>query len=353
MKKSHILVITIFIGLTLLMSACVPGPRVTGSPGLALADDAVFVAYGNFVYSLNPSSGAVNWGFPDKSSNQVIFYAPPLVTDDAVYVGDLANDFHKLDRSTGQEQWVFTGSKGFYLGQAAEMSGVVYAPCNDGSLYAIDESSGALLWSFATGHYLWSQPQVTEGRIYIGSMDHYVYALDTNGDELWSTELSGAVTGAPLLSDDSNVLYAGSLGKQVYALDADSGTPLWTFDADNSVWGNMLLVDGSLLFSDDSGKIYAVDAGSGTAVWQTEYTGEIIGGLTNIGDGFVVATKEGVVKAFDFNGNPKWESSLDGEIYQAPVAGSDLLVAGTIQGDNLVYGFNLSGVQLWSTTPEK
>jgi outer membrane protein assembly factor BamB len=353
MKKSHIILITIFIGLTLLMSACVPGPRVTGSPGLAIADDAVFAAYGNFVFSLKASNGTVNWGYPDKANNRVVFYAPPLVTDNAVYIGDLANDFHKLNRTTGQEEWVFSGAKGYYLGQAAEMNGVVYAPCNDGSLYAIDEETGSLLWSFTTGHYLWSQPQVSEGRIYIGSMDHFVYGLNANGEELWKTELSGAVTGAPLLSEDGSILYAGSLGNTMYALDTKSGAPLWTVDADSSVWGSLLQVDGNLLFTDDTGQIYAVDAASGASVWQTQFSGEIVGGLTSIGDGFVIATKGGVVKAYDFGGNPQWESSLDGEIYQAPVAGSDFLVAGTIKGDNLIYGFNLSGVQLWSTTPEK
>jgi eukaryotic-like serine/threonine-protein kinase len=352
MKKSHILLIIIFIGLTLLMSACVPGPRVTGSPGLSIADDAVYVAYGNFVFSLDATSGNINWGYPEKASNKVIFYAPPLVTENSVYIGDLANDFHKLDRSSGQEQWVFTGAKGFYLGQAAEMNGVVYAPNNDGSLYAIGDDGG-LLWSFVTRHYLWSQPQVTEGRIYIGSMDHFVYAISTSGEEIWSTELSGAVTGAPLLNKDGSILYAGSLGNQMYALDTNSGEPIWTFDAEQSVWGTSILVDGNLLFSDDSGTIYALDAETGTTVWQTEYVGNIVGGLTSIGDGFVITTKEGVIKAYDFEGNPIWESSLDGEIYQAPVAGSDFLIAGTIKGDNLVYGFNLTGVQLWSTTPEK
>lgn len=352
MKKSKILLISSIVGLTLLMSACVPGPRVTGSPGLAAADDAVYVAYGSFIFSLNASNGTVNWSFPEKADNKVVFYAPPEVTENSVYIGDLANDFHKLDRATGQEEWVFTGAKGFYMGQAAEMNGVIYAPNNDGSLYAIDEN-GSLLWSFATGHYLWSQPQVSEGRIYIGSMDHFVYAISTSGDEIWSLELSGAVTGAPMLNEDGSILYAGSLGKQMVAIDTETGSPIWTYDAKESVWGTFLLVDGNLLFSDDSGTIYALDAGTGTPVWQTEFAGKIVGGLTSIGDGFVIATKEGVVKAYDFEGTPKWESSLDGEIYQAPVAGTDFLIAGTVKGDKLVYGFNLTGVQLWSTTPEK
>ena len=41
MKKSHFLLIGIFLGMTILLSACMPGPRVTGSPGITTEDDMV------------------------------------------------------------------------------------------------------------------------------------------------------------------------------------------------------------------------------------------------------------------------------------------------------------------------
>jgi outer membrane protein assembly factor BamB len=119
------------------------------------------------------------------------------------------------------------------------------------------------------------------------------------------------------------------------------------------VWGTSVISDGKLVFSDSDGNIYGASAENGEPLWQTQISGEVVGGVSLIGDGFVVATKEGNVQAFDFDGVTKWQASLDGEIYQAPVANSDFLVAGMINGDELVYGFNLTGVQLWSTTPEK
>ncbi len=352
MKKSHIVLLISLLGLTLLVSACVPGPRVTDSPGLALTDDAVFVAFGNYVFSLDVTDGAVNWGYPENASTQIVFYAPPLVTDDAVFVGDLAKNFYKLDRQTGQVEWTFTDSVGFYLGQAAESDGIIYVPNNDGNLYALD-TDGNLLWSFETGQYLWSQPQVSGDTVYIGSMDHFVYALSKNGEQIWSSELGGAVTGAPLLNEEGAVLYAGSMGNQMVALDTATGDILWSYDTEDAVWGTAILVDGRLYFADSAGNIYAVDAESGEALWQTEYADSIIGGLTAVEDGFVIGTQGGVVKAYDFEGRPMWEASLDGKIYQSPLANSDFLVAGTLEGENLIYGFNQAGVQLWSTTPEK
>ncbi len=117
------------------------------------------------------------------------------MTDDAIYIGDLANTFHKLDKTSGEEIWSYTGSQGFYLGQAAIYDGVVYAPNNDGNLYALDADNGSLLWTFKTGHYLWSQPQIANDTIFIGSMDHFAYAISLAGEEIWSSELAGAATG--------------------------------------------------------------------------------------------------------------------------------------------------------------
>lgn len=352
MKKSHVLLIVIFLGMTLLLSACMPGPRVTGSPGITAQDETAFVAYGSFVYSLDITNGAVSWAYPDEVNTQVAFYAPPLVTDDFVYVGDVANDFHKIDRETGDAVWTFSGAEGFYMTKAAEADGVVYAPCNDGSLYALD-SDGNLLWEFETGHYLWAQPQIADDVIYIASMDHYIYAVSLSGEEIWSVDMGGAGTGSLVLNEAGSILYAGSMGKQMMALDAKNGEALWSFDTESSLWGDPILVEGALYFADSGGQIYAVDAANGDPLWQTEYAGNVVGGLSAIEDGFVMATEEGIIKAFNFDGSPKWEATLGGEIFQAPAVSNEYLVVGTIDGDKLVYGFSPTGVQLWSTTPEK
>ena len=102
MKKNKISIITILLGLTLVLSACVAGPRVTGTPGLSISEETAYVAYGNFVYSLDVDSGSVAWSYPSEPSASVVFYAQPLVTDSFIYVGDLANQFHKLNKDTGQ-----------------------------------------------------------------------------------------------------------------------------------------------------------------------------------------------------------------------------------------------------------
>jgi outer membrane protein assembly factor BamB len=353
MKKSHVMIIGVLVGLTFILSACVPGPRVTGSPGISLSGDQVFVAYGSFVFGMNAATNNVDWHFPADSSNQVLFFAQPYVNDDFVYVGDVAKNFYKIDRDTGMSVWTFSGAKGYYIGQANEENGTVYAPANDGNLYAID-AEGNLQWKFETGHFLWSQPQIGENAIYLGSMDRSVYALSKDGDELWSTELAGAVVGAPTLSEDETMLFVASIGNDMVALDTSDGSVLWTFIAEDSVWGKSLLAEGTLYFADSSGYLYMLDPADGTQKQRLQLTSPIIGGLTALPDGIALVTEGGLIKVLEFDGSTRWEAGVSGNVFQMPVASDQYLMVAAVDGDSLVYAYNVTtGTQLWSTTPEK
>ncbi len=352
MKKSYILLIGTLVALTLILSACAPGPRVVGTPGITLSGDLVYVAYGNFVFGVQAETGNVVWHYPQDSNNQILFYSEPYVTDEYVYVGDVAKNFYKINIQTGSPVWTFSEAKGYFIGQANEADGVVYVPSNDGNLYAVSDT-GSLLWIFETGHFLWSQPQVNGGVIYLGSMDNFVYAISTDGNEIWSTEMTGAVVGSPVLSDDGSRLYTGSIGGEMVALNTSDGAVIWRFDAGDSIWGRSVLADGKLFFADSGGDLHALDPDSGNPVWSQVVQGSIIGGITALPDGITLATEEGLVKTLAFDGSPLWEAGLSGNVFQAPAVSDQYVIVGAIDGDNLVYAYNLAGTQIWSGTPEK
>ena len=50
---------------------------------------------------------------------------------------------------------------------------------NDGKLYAIDAASGQQQWAFATGGPVASSPSVSNGAVFVGSNDGFVYAIAT------------------------------------------------------------------------------------------------------------------------------------------------------------------------------
>ena len=55
--------------------------------------------------------------------------------------------------------------------------GVVYVGSDDDYLYALDASSGGLIWRYQTGHSVSSSPAVAGGVVYVGSHDDYLYAI--------------------------------------------------------------------------------------------------------------------------------------------------------------------------------
>jgi outer membrane protein assembly factor BamB len=64
----------------------------------------------------------------------------------------------------------------------------------------LNASTGAKLWSYATGNEVSSSPAVVNGMVYVGSKDGNVYALNARtGAKLWSyaTEYGYFVVSSP------------------------------------------------------------------------------------------------------------------------------------------------------------
>ena len=61
-----------------------------------------------------------------------------------------------------------------------------------GILYALNASTGALLWKYTTGVLLDSSPAVANGVVYVGSYDENLYALNAStGALLWKYTTAG------------------------------------------------------------------------------------------------------------------------------------------------------------------
>ena len=98
-------------------------------------------------------------------------------------------------------------------------------------MYALNASTGALLWSYASGR-LWSSPAVANGVVYVGSGDFNVYALNAStGAKLWSYS-----TGSVDLARRGEWGGLCRLGdNNVYALNASTGAKLWSYTTGDQV----------------------------------------------------------------------------------------------------------------------
>jgi outer membrane protein assembly factor BamB len=103
--------------------------------------------------------------------------------------------------------------------------GVVHAGSRDGTLYALDSSTGARRWAFATGGNAVGDPVIANGALYLSDSNHALppgirrlHALEPgSGHELWRWETSGTILTNP--APDKRVLYVTLAGRIVALAD--------------------------------------------------------------------------------------------------------------------------------------
>src|SRR6185436_558231 len=152
-----------------------------------------------------------------------------------------------------------------------------------------------LKWAFGfpNGSSAYGQPTIAGGRVYVGSDNGFVYALDAaTGCVYWSFQSSGGVRTAISLGRAGArfAAYFGDVKANVYAVDAETGALLWKKSAESHplarVTGAPALYNGRLYvpvasFEEGSGpnpkyecctfrgSVVAYDAATGEQVWKT------------------------------------------------------------------------------------
>jgi len=331
----------------------------TSWPGLYVDQDTAYLAYNQQVYAINILNGNEIWRYPAEANGKTTFYAPPgLTSDNQLIVGSYNYILYSLDPANGMEKWSFTNGANRFISSPLITEDAIYASNTDNSLYALG-LQGNLLWSYETEGEQWAQPVIDPdgSKVYIPCLDHYLYAVSTDGKLIWKSKesLGGAVIGSPAISSE-NVLYVGSFGSQMFAIDAQNGEIIWSVPTEAWVWSGPALKDNVLYFGDLDNSFYALNAETGNALWIIHPDGPVIGTplLTEDAIYFGTATaKTGTLYSVDYEGNVNWFKTIDAKIYQSPVLADDLLLLAPVGKDNILMAFDINGNQKWVFTPAK
>jgi outer membrane protein assembly factor BamB len=145
----------------------------------AVTSNALYVSHVCRASALSPSTGAIIWNLTSTCGGSG--GKTPVFYNSRVYIRNFDSDHLALDPGTGTPVAkietitapAFHGSTGFFL--------------NASTLEARDVISGALKWSFTGDGNLSSAPIVVNGFVYIGSTGGNLYALDENtGTNVWT-----------------------------------------------------------------------------------------------------------------------------------------------------------------------
>lgn len=218
-----------------------------------------------------------------------------------------------------------------------------------------------LKWKFQTGGGVHSPPAVSHGRIYLGSYDGNLYALNGQGMLLWKYYTGYPIRTTPAIGSDGTIYLASCVKCEdfsarpvgvVYAISS-GGKLKWNFtiiplEFDGSLSSPTIGSDGTIYVSSMGFQVVALNP-DGTLKWSVPTGGEIFDSPAVSPDGTVYVTIDDpspsgtcgeCLAALNPDGTVKW-GALPQASFSAPAVGSD----GTVYVDG--YAVNPDGTVKW------
>jgi len=331
-----------------------------GSP--VYASGLVYIATANgIINAYHAQSGGLKWSF--KSNTSFPNFSAPLVDPihNLVFFGTIGyqdsgipSPFYALDAQSGKLVWSMIipwNDFGFpslhfgtiYVGNSHEAS--------NASLYAIDEVTGALDWSYTTNGGVWgsvaADPHLGEVFTSVGNPANSVVALDAkSGAAIWTYSIpnsGGDDDPGSAISISNGLVYVDSKIGNVYALHEADGTPAWSTAIGTHNIGNvssLAIANGVAYVGSLDTNVYALKASTGAVLWKTA-TGKGIQSSPAFANGVVyVASFDGKIYALNASsGTILWKFQLGASSYSSPIVVNGWLYCAAKNGQ--VFGFSL------------
>lgn len=259
---------------------------------------------------------------------------PPVIAYGRLYLPQQKGRFFAVNPENGNILW----SKSFRRcapSSPTVSDGVVYQalmhplPCRkhlpgaSGLVVAMHPLSGWVFWRFRAGA-IESSPLVVENRLYFGSWDRNVYALNKKtGKQIWEFRTDDRIVAAPAYS--GGTIYIGTNGGHLYALNAKTGRMQWRASSNTRLgrreyfYATPAVAYGRVYAANTDGYVYSYGARTGRLLWAQRagtyvYTAPAVWRKT-----VYVGTFDGYVVAFDAaTGRTRWRYDAPGSIIGAP-----------------------------------
>jgi outer membrane protein assembly factor BamB len=216
------------------------------------------------LYALDLGSGALRWSYDAKEQ----LSTHPALVNGLVVVNSLQDTVFAVDAATGAWKWHHRRdvNTGFTVQPAASvqvLGGDVFAGYSDGTVSAIEASTGRVRWErhvAPAGRYQdVNSISVTEGRLFVAAYSGAIMALDlATGRTLWSQPYTDA---SRVLFNRGSVLAV--TGKEVLSLSAQDGKLAWKAPLNGAPSGALRVAGRSVLVPAHDGGLRFYEAASG------------------------------------------------------------------------------------------
>ena len=157
-----------------------------------------------YAFSADPNAGRrVEWRVP--LDGEVWGEVAVDNTTSTAYVGTSAGTLYAINISEGdlseRVKWQYA-SEGAITGNIIFHDGAIYFGDLASNFYRLNPRSQSIDWQFDAEAWVWAEgiPDDQKGTIYVSTLGGHIYALNIgSGDLIWSAKIDGQIIGAPLL----------------------------------------------------------------------------------------------------------------------------------------------------------
>ncbi|MEW6356695.1 MAG: PQQ-binding-like beta-propeller repeat protein [Planctomycetota bacterium] len=250
--------------------------------------------------------------------------------------------------------WIFqTG--GALEGRPTCDNGDLYLGSRDGVLYVLDSQQGAEKWRFQAGDDIMTSPAVVEGMVFFGTNDGIFHAVDIQThSEKWKKSYHGFLRSSPAIvqSGQQRLVIFGALDQNVYALDAQTGNPVWTSPVSGPVQTSLCAAGDMVFVCDDGGYVYGLRVSDGSQIWRFRADSQIRSGPSFGSDTVFAGSDQGTVYALEAaTGKVKWKFACGGKVIGPCAVDSARVYVGSAAKRLYALDIN-SGQESWRFSPE-
>lgn len=190
-----------------------------------------------------------------------------------VYGAEVSEDKVYITTRNGIVTYDGTETEWIYINEASYSSPTIY---NNRIIVGIDEKltsltlNGEVMWETTLGPFWDNKPIIYANRIYVGSMNGYMYAINSqNGEESWKFGTSGAITSSALVH--GGTVYFGSNDGYLYAADPSDGKLKWEGKTNGGIFSTpevaTIGTENVVLIGSSDSYVYGFKRNNGELIW--------------------------------------------------------------------------------------
>ncbi len=251
---------------------------------------------------------------------------------------------------------------GLYQLRPVVRGDTLYVASADGILQARDARSGKLRWQRKLKLTISGGVGVDDERLYLGTTEGLLLALDLEGQELWRAVVNGEILAPPVSNED--IVVAQSYDGQLVAFDVITGEKRWAYSASVprlTLRGTSTpVMESQFVFAGlANGRVVALDYKTGELRWEQrvsvakgsteiERLSDVDGSLLSDAGILYAAGYQGKLVAIEArSGRRLWERDLSS--HTGPVEGYGNVYV--VDADGSIHAFEKSGQGVvWTQT---